>query len=402
MLRWVTPWRLVVVPAMLALAWLAMVSALVRVSLFQDAAKALRWAPHDPRALALVADIRLADALRDNLAPPEIGPMARESLRQQALNPTALRLLGFAADVAGRNSGSVRLLEELALRLSRHEFGAHAWLIEDAVRRQDVASAISHYDVALRVSQSSWPVLLPKLTDAVGAEPVRKALAPVVAGQPGWLYAFLEEAERKPGNGAALAQLMMAAGKWPTAPAFRLLQRGLLDSLVAEHQFALLRRYARQFPGAGAGLFTSPALSDANLDPANGVQAWQSLTTAASGMRQGEDGAMVLFADSGARRMVAQKLLLVRPGTYRLSVTYGAQVALAGGSVIWSADCLSGADRRMIWQGPALSPVAGSTFASILPLSDGCEAFMLSVGLGEGSGQQPLAVDVRAVSLTPG
>ncbi len=401
-MRWLTPWRLVVVAASLALAWAAMVSALVRVSLFDNAAQALRWAPHDPRALVLAADARLADAVRDGVAAPEVATMARESLQQQALNPTALRLLGFAADAAGGDNGPVRVVEELALRTSRHEFGAHAWLIEDAVRRQDVDAAIKHYDIALRVSQSSWPVLLPKLIEAVGSEAVRKSLAPVIAQQPGWLYGFLEEAERKPGNGAALAQLMMAAGRWPQTPPFKLLQRGLLDSLVAEHQFGLLRRYARQFPGAGAELFTSPALSDANLDQANGVQAWQSLVTAASGMRPGDNGGMVLFADAGARRTVAQKLLLLRPGSYRLTVTYGAEVTLAGGTVTWSVECLSAAERRAIWQSTPLSPSARSTFAATLAFSAGCEAYVLSASLSEGTGQQSLAVEVRAIGLVPG
>jgi hypothetical protein len=142
-------------------AWLSFIHAVANVTWQQNPDMALRFVPDHPLALSRKADELFAEK-QDPATLAKVEAMAKQSLREGALNPVAIRLLGYVADVRGDRE-KARELMLLSQKVSRRDFGTQLWLIEDAVARDDKKQALFHYDIALRTTPSSFPILLPTL-----------------------------------------------------------------------------------------------------------------------------------------------------------------------------------------------------------------------------------------------
>ena len=174
------------------IAWLSFIHAVANITWQQNPDMALRFVPDHPLALSRKADELFAEK-QDPATLAKVEAMAKQSLRGGALNPVAIRLLGYVADVRG-DQKKARELMLLSQKVSRRDFGTQLWLIEDAVARGDKKQALYHYDIALRTTPSSFPILLPTLVGALDDPEVRSGLAPYVKAAPGWLPSFLGEA----------------------------------------------------------------------------------------------------------------------------------------------------------------------------------------------------------------
>ncbi len=161
-------------------------------------------------ALSRKAD-ELFAAKQDPATLAKVEAMAKQSLRGGALNPVAIRLLGYVADARG-DQKKAREFMLLSQKVSRRDFGTQLWLIEDAVKRNDKKQALYHYDIAMRTTPSSFPLLFPTLTGALDDPEVRAGLAPYVKAAPEWLLSFLPHAIGTSENPSYLVDVLLKAG----------------------------------------------------------------------------------------------------------------------------------------------------------------------------------------------
>ena len=128
------------------LAWLSFIHAVANITWQQQPDLALSFVPDHPLALSRKADELFAEK-QDAATLAKVEAMAKQSLRGGALNPVAIRLLGYVADMRG-DEKKARELMLLSQKVSRRDFGTQLWLIEDAVARGDKKQALYHYDIA--------------------------------------------------------------------------------------------------------------------------------------------------------------------------------------------------------------------------------------------------------------
>ena len=254
-------------------AWLSFIHAVANVTWQQNPDMALRFVPDHPLALSRKADELFAEK-QDPATLAKVEAMAKESLRGGALNPVAIRLLGYVADVRGDRK-KARELMLLSQKVSRRDFATQLWLIEDAVARNDKKQALFHYDIAMRTTPSSHAILFPTLTGALADPDVRRGLAPYIRQAPEWAPAFLSAAILSDGNPANVADLLVKAGRLPDREVYRSISNQLLLQLASKDKLPAFRQYYLSLPGTRAATLTSAALNADTVNLRYPAGGWQ-------------------------------------------------------------------------------------------------------------------------------
>jgi hypothetical protein len=395
--------RLLIIAVGIALAVAAAIVSVVQVTRVNAPDVTLSIFPNDPIASVAKIDRQPFQALTDPARQRAIQLTATRSIVAQALNPSALRMLAFSSV----NHGQVRAARQLALvasKVSRRELGAHVFLIEDYVARDDVQGALRHYDLALRSSSGSRAILTPVLIRAMEDEQINAALSQYVKKQPDWLYPFLQQAIVESRDPSTVARLVERSGGWPSATVFQNLQSVLLTELAAKGQYASVKRHYLLSNNGDPTLLNSPAITEKSVSKQQGALAWVSTGSAVSGFEvvaePGHPVALLFFAGSGARETVSRKLLFVSPGTHRLSVEFGRVVLSSGSGFKWSATCLDVNSGETIWQSEVLRPKADDLFTATFNVPANCHTQALEVEMIGGDGQTGTEVVVKSVTLS--
>ena len=385
------------------IAWLSFIHAVANVTWQQNPDLALRFIPDHPLALSRKADELFAEK-QDPATLAKVEAMAKQSLRGGALNPVAIRLLGYVADVRG-DQKKARELMLLSQKVSRRDFGTQLWLIEDAVERDDKKQALYHYDIALRTTPSSFPILLPTLVGALDDPEVRAGLAPYVKAAPGWLPAFLSEAINTSNNPANVADVFMKAGSLPDRDDYRTLTNNLLLQLAAKAKFPAFRQYYLSLPGSNPASLQSTGLNKATVNLRYPAAGWQLVENPAIGGsfsqadKQGRHS-LNAFAGSGERGELMRKVLFLKPGNYRFAARYSALESAPDGEIRWDLQCLSAAGNRSQWF--TASPVRKGQGSAVQEFSLGaeCPYQMLILQVAGGSGQLGTEFTLQSVDIT--
>lgn len=116
--------------------------------------------------------------------------IARDALAAEPLAASAVVALALHADLRGA-TGDARKLFAHSEVLTRRNLSSRLWLIEDAVRRNDIESAIRNYDIALRVHPRTFDLLFPILASAIADPTISKTLAVKIGQAPVWRDAFI-------------------------------------------------------------------------------------------------------------------------------------------------------------------------------------------------------------------
>lgn len=365
---------------------------------------ALRINPDEPVALATKAD-ELLLAKQDPKTLARVEALAKKSLRAQALNPTAMRILGFVADARGQHD-KARALILLAEKMSRREFGAQLWLIEDAAARHDYKEALRHYDIALRTTGEAPGVLFPTLTDALAIPEIRRDFAPYVRQWPNWMTAYLYNAISTSDNPANVADVMLKAGKIRYDANNAGIADALLAQLAAKGQFAAFRQYFLTLPGVRAQSLTTAEFNRDTVNLAHTPAGWQLSENPAIGgsfVQQGNSGIYQLqaFAGSGERGAVIQKLLFLKPGRYRFDAAYAAEDAVSDAELRWDLQCVTAKDSPSLWTQNARLLKGRSHSSRDFAIGADCPVQRLIFQLAGGSGQLGADVTLRSVSIRP-
>lgn len=296
----------------------------------------------DPVALIRKAQLDLAAGNVGTNGGDDLAATIRQSVAELPLNAPAFRLAGLAsatnADIPG-----VRAQMALSSRIERRDAAAQLWLIEDAVQRNDVAAALRHYDTALRISESTRPVLYPVLTDAMDSAVIRKRFLPYIETQPPWLESFLRFAVSNTDQPTAIAALAKEAGGFPEGFAYSSLDRELLSRLVANEDYREAIAHFRRIDGADAETVTTLALTADSTNERYTPVTWQPFSiegiepfVVATGA-----GGVEIEADlqSGFSGPVARKLMALRPGNYTLSAKMRAEDFGMSDKADWRITC---------------------------------------------------------------
>lgn len=357
---------------------------------------AARLMPIDGLALAYRAERLLG---QDPLHPSaEVAELAREALRRQPINPTALRVLGIVAITRGdERKGRALILQ--AERQSRRDGPTQFWLIEDAVQRGDVRVALIHYDIVLRNKPSSHTLLFPILLEALNDPAIRGALGRYFATDEIWAPQFASYALANSKNLDALVALTVESGGLGNPRLAQEQAVGLIARLIAERRFAAARRIYLTMPGASPARLVDPALDVADLDARYGAIGWQTRAEAdaSSSLAKDEAGrlSLLLSANALTTANVATKLLYLQPGTYRLGITLSRFEGGDGAAVEAQIRCPGQTGDRAIWSQRA----SARTIRGDVVLPPGCDAQYLDIVVSGGSSGSLLDATVRSVAI---
>ncbi|WP_373476703.1 hypothetical protein [Sphingorhabdus sp.] len=384
------------------LAWLSFIHAVANITWQQNPDMALRFVPDHPLALSRKAD-ELFAAKQDKATLAKVEAMAKQSLRGGALNPVAIRLLGYVADVRGDRK-KARELMLLSQKVSRRDFGTQLWLIEDAVARNDKKQALFHYDIAMRTTPSSFPVLFPTLAGALSDPEVRVGLVPYVKVAPEWLLSFLPHAIGSMENPANLADVLLMAGPLPDRDDYRSQSNYLLTQLAAKGQFPAFRQYYLSLPSVRAASLEAVSMTKYSVNLRYPVVGWQLAENPAIGgsfSQPDKNGRYSLsaFAGSGERGELMRKYLFLKPGNYRFSARYEAQDIAADSDIRWNLSCLSAKGNVSKWFTNTAVKSGRSSSIQNFSLGSDCPHQMLQLQLAGGSGQLGAEFILRSVDI---
>ena len=289
--------------------------------------RALEWWPNDARALAELASRTLAEGSPAQRR--EAGAMAARAIRRDPLLPDPYAVLALSRVEDERFATRMMGYSQ---DLSRRNLATQLWLIEDAVRRNDVAGALRHYDTALRASPRAPELLFPVLSAAIAEPAVTTELARVLAREPRWRIAFIAHAIEHSPVPARIDDLSRLSARLghpfgaglDTLLITRLVDEGQYRRALALYERAIDPAQARRLirnggferPGAGTS-FDWLLFDEGDLWARRG---------------QGPDGIRLEFgANAGRGGAVARQTLLLPPGRYRLGAESG---SLEGGDAI--------------------------------------------------------------------
>lgn len=342
-----------------------------------------RLALNPGKALGAQADLALAISVENKRSGgQQIGSLAREALRHTPILPNALRDIGYA--VAAKDADLGRRLMLTAVSQSRRETFALIWLIEDSARNNRAAEAMRWFDLALRSKSEARQVLFPTLAKALADPAFRGQFVAVARRNPEWLAQFYQMAVDQPGGAATIARTLIATGRFPDQPEFRLVEAGLLKSLVAQQEFQLARQAYARTHAYNPQLATSAALNAVSVDSAQGGMGWlidESGTATSSGfVTIDRKPSLSVVAFAGRRGPAASKLLFLAPGNYRLAyaLTPGTNATT---EPVWEMVCAR--SQRSL-------PIAGTGRDRALEIPSSCPAQVLrliAAGTETGDGE---------------
>jgi hypothetical protein len=250
----------------------------------------------------------------------EAAALARRALDRSPVSAGAARILA-TAKLAGGNVDAARRLMTYSERVSRRDLPTQAWLIEDAVQRDDIPMALHHYDVALRSVDQAKALLLPILVKAIAQPPVVDSLIVTLAARPLWAPTFLDMAARDGRDFEGLARLLEGLARQGYSVPMSVTAQASARMVEAGYYDLAWRVYAAGHPHAARSIVRDPGFARIETDGAGPFE-WS--LVAANGLtaqprRYGGQSVLSYNAATGAGGILARQLLLLPTGAARLA-----------------------------------------------------------------------------------
>ena len=354
---------------------------------------ALRLWPVDPVARGMLADAALQRQGGPDL--PTAIRQARSSLALQAVNPQSLRVLGLSMlDRGDERAGDAAMLA--SARQSRRDLGSRLWMIERAIARNDVPSALREYDLTLRANPTSRSLLFPVMTAALADPEYIAPIADLFRTAPNWLDDYFVFAVP---NGTASENLSQVLAQLASFPQERRLYHsiGLIDQLVRERRYDAAASLYQRVTGRTA----STTRSEANFASIGAVVPfdWRLGDADTLDASVDEGGALVVAGNPSVATPALSRMLTLVPGRYIL--TSRGRVA-SQGSATWTLGCR---ETSAVLASLAVSVREGAV-QGVFDVPAGCPAQTLALVVAPGDTTQPVDVivgdvRVRAASSAP-
>ncbi|CAH0349657.1 hypothetical protein [Sphingobium sp. CECT 9361] len=319
--------------------------------------------------------------------PGNVSPFGVSVLDSRQLRNRALR-----ARQDGRADAAN--LVHLSARLGWRDSQIQYWLLEEALQKQDYRSAVERIDAVLRrkpvQAARLFPILHALVMDAEG----RDALLGRFRDAPPWRLAFLQDVTKLDGNAAngheALLDGMIVGGIASARDEVLPYVRRLLVLGEYGHAKDLWSRAIRDrstpdnLAGTLAEIDTS--LSDDRISPFE----WRARRVAGAELRAEAVGVRIIM-DGSTFGTLAERTLVLKPGTYRISVGNSNRSAFRDGRIGWSLSCLPGRGKL---------PLRSMDGQFAIPTSS-CPAQQISLNARRAVQSAPADIILSSVRIVP-
>jgi hypothetical protein len=353
-------------------------------------------------------DGRIAGAYARKLAGPEAtqavrarsDAVARLALRSDPTAVAAVTTLGINAQLRADDVTARRALHH-ATRLSRRDLVTHLWGIENAVARNDIPSALFHYDTALRTSRSAPDILFPVLISAISDPVIRSALVKRMAeARPDWGPTFLIGAANRNPDPLAISAFFGAleSARTPVPQAAR---SALMWKLfvAGRHQEAW-QLYASAHPGASRSRSQDPGFRSEGTDPAPFDWTIHNDAGVATSLQRDEQSSTLHFSTtSGGGGLLLDQHLVLPPGKYRLAGVSAQLEQPPQSQPYWTLACTSGVELLRL-QLPN-SNIDRGRFGAEFLVPNGCPAQRLSLLARPSNEINGVGGQIRTVEIRP-
>lgn len=331
---------------------------------------------------------------------------AAATLSREALdgNPTLAGAYRMIALDNARSGKPVKPAILAATYLTRRDYIANLWLIEDAVKRNRIDQAMTSIDTTLRTSRRSQALLFPILSQALAEPEMKSQFVSIFRGAPDWLPNFLSYYITAQKKAAPLAQVILPIRK--DLPAnYRDLDRTLISMMANQKDFSAARAYEREVSGAAARgdtriIHNGDFAEEGRYPPID----WHLFREAAYGsdIEKGKKGnSLVVVSDEEPPRLVARQLVELSPGaSYRLSARGRLITGNDDASLIWSVDCAETDGPRGLAQVRFARGAVPTANDFIVPAGS-CRNYWISLIAAGGYGTSSLQAEFQSVDLQP-
>ena len=362
---------------------------------------AVTLAPGSPLVLRRAAESELAGGRNENAA-----SLSRDALVRSPFDVRALRVFGLTEARAGREDAADEILT-LAGNWSLRDDPAHAWLVERRLRRGDYASAFAHADTLVRRREDIQPQVFRLFTVAGTADPARSlpVVARLLAAKPPWRPAYLASLHRTP-EGLQVAgnlAILLQTGREPFS-----------NQELQDLYGSLLNAGGIQAIQTVRGRLNRPSLStlvtNSGFDESDhpGPFQWRLYEKAGIAAEITADDlapsnvALRVVYDGYATGTVAEQLVYLAPGSYRLTAVVRTESGHPADRLAWTLTCATagGGDRASTPAGAGGAPTdAWVTMSGRFEVSANCPAQWLRLETRAADRRDPTLVWFDRVRL---
>ena len=328
----------------------------------------LAISPDNARALGERSQ-RIFTTARDRLSRTQATELGRRALALDATVIPAIVTLALNAGVEGSSDRAARLMT-YAQALSRRDGTTQLYFIEDAVARGDVVEALRHYDTVLRTSDTAPALLFPILRNAIAEAPLRHALAATLRKRPAWAEHFVLESSAYGPDFHAVALLfaeVRGAGFEPPSNA----DNALISNLLAKNDLQTAWRYYKiMHPDADPSTVRDGEFKGSRTTgtPFDWVLSTDDGISTSMGV-DGQNGGLEFSTTPTNAGVIARQMLVLSPGTYRLSTVATGIAQDRGSGPYWELVCLDGKIAGSLEIGPARESKAMFAQTIVVPLN---------------------------------
>lgn len=320
------------------LIWLGWQVALVPLVTRAPSEHAIRLAPGSAQVLSRAAEDEMrAGEMED------AGYLARLSLARAPFNVAALRVLAMSEAEAGRTDQADEMMT-LAGNWSLRDSAAHSWLIESRLRQGNYASAFAHADTLVRRRADLRPLVFNLFSTAAESDVRAGAhLVSELADSPPWRSEYLESLYRRPDGLQLLAGLALGLEE-TRAPFTNAELQALYQALYQGRRIPGLKtvRDTLGRPPAATILVNGEFADQEAILPfgwQRGVGPGISVDLL-NDDRKPELTALRVIHDARNAQELASQLVLMQPGTYRLSGRQRLETGRGRSGFAWQVQCL--------------------------------------------------------------
>lgn len=260
--------------------------------------------------------------------------LARRALATEPLAVNALRVLGVSQNDPAQAGRTLRLAE----RFSKRDLPTQTWLVQQAAEQGDLDRVLVHYDTALRGSAAGVRLLIPRLVKAMA---VPQAVAPfdrLLARDPPWFASFAGSVAAT-GDLAAVRNLSTVLLGRPKL--LDVAERRTIGTLIArltkDGRYEEAERLYRGLPDrSNAPIRHADFRATEPIVPFD----WRFAPDAAVSVSPVQGGLAVLVTQP-ADHLVAEQLLSLSPGRWRLSGSSSIEAGTIGAAE-WRMTCATG------------------------------------------------------------
>lgn len=298
--------------------------------------QAVRLNPESPSALSKAAAETLAQG-----RPDQARRLASRSLAIQPFNVRALRVMGFVAEGEGSPERADRLIT-LAGNWSLRDGPAHSWLVRRRIAQGQIPSAMAHADAILRRRPDQYGPFFDVLSRSAlsGDRAGQGALIELVRREPPWRAAYLNALVGDPQRlviaVALAASLKEGPGRFTEDETAR-----VYAAVAAINQPELLRRLREEIEGGKAPILAN---GDFNQPLTASPFSWRlrsgpGVLVEVAEHPEGAGPALHAYVNDLNQRILAEQLLLLRPGRWRLSARFQVTDGVLDERLVWSLAC---------------------------------------------------------------